>query len=87
MHSSLQPSALQVDSHLCTCYGYTYQVDSHIGVAMSGLSADARTLVDHARSETQYHRFTFNELTLTHPNPNPNPNPNPDAGAQASPLP
>tara|TARA_B100000795_G_C22637358_1_gene375049 strand:+ start:93 stop:617 length:525 start_codon:yes stop_codon:yes gene_type:complete len=38
-----------------------FEVDSHIGVAMSGLSADARTLVDHARSETQYHRFTFNE--------------------------
>ena len=33
-----------------------FEVDSHIGVAMSGLSADARTLVDHARSETQYHR-------------------------------
>jgi len=38
-----------------------YEIDSHIGVAMSGLSADARTLVDHARSESQYHRFTFNE--------------------------
>jgi len=38
-----------------------YEVDSHIGVAMSGLSADARTLVDHARSESQYHHFTFNE--------------------------
>ncbi|KOO31334.1 20s proteasome alpha subunit e [Chrysochromulina tobinii] len=38
-----------------------YEVDSHIGVAMSGLSADARTLVEHARSESQYHRFTFNE--------------------------
>lgn len=38
-----------------------FEVDSHIGVAMSGLSADARTLVDHARSESQYHRFTFNE--------------------------
>lgn len=38
-----------------------YEVDSHIGCAMSGLSADARTLVDHARSESQYHRFTFNE--------------------------
>jgi hypothetical protein len=32
-----------------------------VGVAMSGLSADARTLVDHARSESQYHRFTYNE--------------------------
>jgi 20S proteasome subunit alpha 5 len=38
-----------------------YEIDSHIGVAMSGLSADARTLVDHARSESQYHRFTYNE--------------------------
>jgi 20S proteasome subunit alpha 5 len=38
-----------------------YEIDSHVGVAMSGLSADARTLVDHARSESQYHRFTFNE--------------------------
>ena len=70
-----------MDSHICTCYGYTYQVDSHIGVAMSGLSADARTLVDHARSETQYHRSTFNELTqtltrtltLTQPQPQPEP--------------
>jgi 20S proteasome subunit alpha 5 len=38
-----------------------FEVDSHIGCAMSGLSADARTLVDHARSESQYHHFTFNE--------------------------
>ena len=36
-----------------------FEVDSHIGVAMSGLSADARTLVDHARSETQYHRCAW----------------------------
>merc|ERR1711908_127674 len=41
--------------------GKIFEVDSHIGVAMSGLSADAHTLVDHARSESQYHRFTFNE--------------------------
>jgi len=38
-----------------------YEADSHVGIAMSGLSADARTLVNHARSEAQYHRFTFNE--------------------------
>ena len=38
-----------------------YEADSHVGIAMSGLSADARTLVNHARSESQYHRFTFNE--------------------------
>lgn len=37
------------------------EVDSNIGVAMSGLIADARTLVDHARVEAQNHRFTFDE--------------------------
>lgn len=29
------------------------EVDSHIGVAMSGLTADARTLIEHARTEAQ----------------------------------
>ena len=38
------------------------EIDSHIGCAMSGLSADARTLIDHAAVRiSQYHRFTFNE--------------------------
>mmetsp|Transcript_10476 Transcript_10476/g.17128 ORF Transcript_10476/g.17128 Transcript_10476/m.17128 type:complete len:242 (-) Transcript_10476:256-981(-) len=37
------------------------EIDSHIGAAMSGLTADARTLIDFARAETQNHRFTFNE--------------------------
>lgn len=37
------------------------EVDQHIGVAMSGLTADARTLIDHARVEAQSHRFTYNE--------------------------
>lgn len=37
------------------------KIDSHIGCAMSGLSSDARTLVEHARVETQNHRFTFDE--------------------------
>mmetsp|Transcript_4914 Transcript_4914/g.13222 ORF Transcript_4914/g.13222 Transcript_4914/m.13222 type:complete len:243 (-) Transcript_4914:386-1114(-) len=37
------------------------QIDSHIGCAMSGLTADARTLIDHARVETQNHRFTYDE--------------------------
>merc|ERR1711934_733752 len=37
------------------------EVDDHIGAAMSGLTADARTLVDRARVECQNHRFTFNE--------------------------
>ena len=29
------------------------KIDDHIGCAMSGLIADARTLVEHARVETQ----------------------------------
>ena len=37
------------------------EIDSHIGCAMSGLVADARTLVDHARVEAQNHRFTYDE--------------------------
>ena len=36
-------------------------IDSHMGCAMSGLSSDARTLVEHARVETQNHHFTYNE--------------------------
>ena len=41
------------------------EIDSHIGTAMSGLIADARTLVDHARIEAQNHRFTYNEPIRT----------------------
>ena len=37
------------------------EIDSHMGCAMSGLTADARTLIDHARVETQNHRFTYDE--------------------------
>jgi len=37
------------------------QLDGHIGAAMSGFVADARTLVDHARVETQNHWFTYDE--------------------------
>ncbi|KDO25167.1 proteasome subunit alpha type-5-A [Saprolegnia parasitica CBS 223.65] len=37
------------------------EVDSHIGVAMSGLTADARTLIDHARVEATNHWFSYNE--------------------------
>jgi hypothetical protein len=29
------------------------EIDEHIGCAMSGLTADAKTLVDHARADTQ----------------------------------
>lgn len=37
------------------------EVDDHIGAAMSGLTADARMLIDRARVECQNHRFTYNE--------------------------
>jgi len=37
------------------------EIDSHIGCAMSGLTADARTMIDHARLESQNHRFTYDE--------------------------
>ncbi|NWQ84281.1 PSA5 protein, partial [Columbina picui] len=40
------------------------EIDSHIGCAMSGLIADAKTLIDKARVETQNHWFTYNE-TMT----------------------
>lgn len=37
------------------------EVDKHIAAAISGLTADARSLVEHARVETQNHRFTYDE--------------------------
>ncbi len=37
------------------------EIDTHIAVAMSGLTADANTLIDHARVESQYHKFTYAE--------------------------
>lgn len=37
------------------------EIDEHIGCAMSGLTADARTMINHARMECQNYRFTFNE--------------------------
>lgn len=38
-----------------------YQVDAHIGCAISGLHADARVLVDWARVQAQVHRLTYDE--------------------------
>ncbi len=38
-----------------------FQVDEHIGVATSGLVADARILVDRARLESQVNRYTYDE--------------------------
>eukprot|EP00475_Leptophrys_vorax_P030602 TRINITY_DN46009_c0_g1_i1.p2 TRINITY_DN46009_c0_g1~~TRINITY_DN46009_c0_g1_i1.p2 ORF type:complete len:239 (+),score=30.71 TRINITY_DN46009_c0_g1_i1:202-918(+) len=40
------------------------EVDCHIAAAMSGLTADARTLIHHGRIETQSHRFSYNEPML-----------------------
>ncbi|EGF78617.1 hypothetical protein BATDEDRAFT_30413 [Batrachochytrium dendrobatidis JAM81] len=37
------------------------EIDSHLGCAMSGLIADSRTMIDHARVEAQNHWFTYNE--------------------------
>ena len=37
------------------------ELDFHVAAAMSGLSADARILFEHARVESQGHRFTYDE--------------------------
>ena len=38
-----------------------FQIDDHVGAATSGLIADARVLVDHARTEAQVNRATYDE--------------------------
>ncbi|KAG8923448.1 proteasome component pup2 [Tulasnella sp. 419] len=37
------------------------EIDRHLGCAMSGLTADARTMIDHARVTSQSHAFTYDE--------------------------
>ncbi|KAH7874490.1 proteasome subunit alpha type 5 [Lentinula edodes] len=37
------------------------EIDAHLGCAMSGLTADARTMIDHARVTAQNHSFTYDE--------------------------
>merc|ERR1711863_50934 len=37
------------------------QLDKHIGCAVSGLVADSRTLIDHARVECANHWFVYNQ--------------------------
>ncbi|MCX9085466.1 MAG: archaeal proteasome endopeptidase complex subunit alpha [Candidatus Methanoperedens sp.] len=39
-----------------------FQIDEHIGVATSGLVADARALVDFARVQAQVNKTTYDEL-------------------------
>ncbi|EPY51517.1 20S proteasome component alpha 5 [Schizosaccharomyces cryophilus OY26] len=38
-----------------------FEIDTNIGCAISGLTADARTIIDHARVQAQNHRFTYDE--------------------------
>ena len=38
-----------------------FKVDDHVGVATSGLVADARVLVDRARTDSQLNRVTYDE--------------------------
>jgi proteasome alpha subunit len=38
-----------------------FQIDEHIGAATSGLVADARTLIEKARIESQINKITYNE--------------------------
>ncbi|MBN2153705.1 MAG: archaeal proteasome endopeptidase complex subunit alpha [Candidatus Lokiarchaeota archaeon] len=38
-----------------------YLVDKHVGVAISGLHADARILTDQARLQAAYHRLSYDE--------------------------
>ncbi|XP_014677377.1 PREDICTED: proteasome subunit alpha type-5-like [Priapulus caudatus] len=37
------------------------EIDRHVGCVMSGLIADSKTMIDHARVEAQNHWFTYNE--------------------------
>lgn len=37
------------------------EIDHHIGCAMSGLQADARSMIEHARVQGQNHRFHYAE--------------------------
>eukprot|EP00033_Pygsuia_biforma_P001292 GCRY01001460.1.p1 GENE.GCRY01001460.1~~GCRY01001460.1.p1 ORF type:complete len:251 (+),score=37.11 GCRY01001460.1:77-829(+) len=38
-----------------------FEIDSHIFCCLSGVVADSRLIVEHARVESQNHRFTFDE--------------------------
>lgn len=38
-----------------------FVIDNHVGVAIAGLTADARILIDNARIEAQSHRYLYDE--------------------------
>ncbi|KNH04298.1 20S proteasome subunit alpha 5 [Perkinsela sp. CCAP 1560/4] len=38
-----------------------FEIDSHIATVVSGMTADANSLVEHARVEAQNHRFAYDE--------------------------
>ncbi len=40
------------------------KIDGHLGCAMSGLTADARTMIDHARVEAQVKSLAFDDIEL-----------------------
>jgi len=42
-----------------------FAIDDHVACAMSGLIADARTMIDHARVQSANHWFTYNEKMTT----------------------
>merc|ERR1712200_22205 len=42
-----------------------FAIDEHVACAMSGLIADARTMIDHARVQSANHWFTYNEKMTT----------------------
>ena len=47
---------------ICVCsIEKIFELEKHVGTAISGLSADARTLVEHARLEALNHAFTYGE--------------------------
>lgn len=37
------------------------KIDAHMGAAVCGLTADGRSLIEHARVESQNHFFVYNE--------------------------
>ncbi|CAO3653781.1 unnamed protein product [Mucor hiemalis] len=37
------------------------EIDEHLGCAVSGMTADARTMIEHARVAAQNHKFTYDE--------------------------